>query len=118
MAGGGGQMGRPGAGAPRPGPGPQQGHHGSHGGYDGHGDHAAGQGGAGGGPPHKTSTQGSGGLKPPKQHGSGPKTFEEMGVPQAGKENDCVSTFPALPFLPLLGFRCGKGGATMGGIMG
>jgi hypothetical protein len=30
--------------------------------------------------------------KPGAQPGKGPKTFEEMGVPQAPKENDCVSS--------------------------
>lgn len=44
--------------------------------------------------PGPTPSSAPAGQKPSKQGaqpGKGPKTFEEMGVPQAPKENDCVS---------------------------
>jgi hypothetical protein len=57
-----------------PSPGPQGGR--------GAGRGAAGRGGRGG----------AAGLPPPKDaNGNGPKTFAEMGIPQAQKEGDCVS---------------------------
>ncbi|KAF1808458.1 HCP-like protein [Eremomyces bilateralis CBS 781.70] len=40
----------------------------------------------------------SGAMNPPKRPGKGPKTFEEMKIPQGKKDGDCVS-FPLKPFV-------------------